>query len=175
MRTVGLTTLGVLLLAANVRASVTSASPDGFTLEHTVEVDSSATAAFQTFVGRIAVWWDPAHTYSGKSENMSIDARPNGCFCEKLGTGGIAHMAVLYVDPGKILRMRGELGPLQEMGVSGVLSLTFAEAGNKTKVQMKYAVSGRSALALDKLAPLVDGVMVAQMTRFQRFASTGKP
>jgi hypothetical protein len=165
-----------LFVASGLDASVTNSGPDGFTVEHAFEVDTSSSAAYQAFVGKIGSWWDPEHSYSGKTENFTVEARPNGCFCERWGNGaGIVHMTVLYVDPGKTIRMSGGLGPLQEMAVSGILTLAFTETGNRTKIQFKYVVSGRAALGLDKIAPVVDQVLVGQMNRFERFIGTGQP
>jgi uncharacterized protein YndB with AHSA1/START domain len=178
MRRTGLGTLVAMsfIVAANLHASVSNAAPDGFTIEHTFEVNGRSSAAYQAFVGKVGGWWDAEHSYSGKAANFSIEPRPNGCFCERWGNGaGIVHMTVLYVDPGKVIRMSGGLGPLQEMAVSGVLTLAFTETGNRTKVQFKYVVSGRAALGLDRMAPLVDQVMVGQMNRFERFLGTGQP
>ena len=92
-------------LVTQVEAKVADSSPGGFTIKHTMEVEAPPAGAFQAFVEKIGAWWDPQHTYSGSSANLSIEARPNGCFCEKLrSNGGIAHMTVVYADPGRILR-----------------------------------------------------------------------
>jgi len=164
------------VLPRTAAATVTGSTADGFIIEHSFEVRAGAASTYQTFIEKIGTWWSPEHTYSGKSQNMAIDARPNGCFCERWGTGaGILHMTVLYVDPNKTIRFSGGLGPLQEMAVSGVMTVDFSEQGNRTKVLFKYAVSGRAALELDKIAPLVDQVLVEQMTRFEKFVDTGKP
>src|SRR5262245_42645079 len=65
----------------------------GFTIKHTFEINKPASEAFNVFAMQIGAWWDSNHTYSGKSENLSIDLRPNGCFCEKLGPqSNIVHM-----------------------------------------------------------------------------------
>src|SRR5262245_53478787 len=95
-------------------AKVTDAAPGGFTIKHAFQVNKTPAAAYALFTTKLGTWWDSEHTYSGKSENMSLDVRPNGCFCEKLGAqSSIVHMTVIYADPGKILRMTGGLGPLQ--------------------------------------------------------------
>jgi uncharacterized protein YndB with AHSA1/START domain len=57
-------------------------------------------------------WWDPAHTFSHNSRNLSLDAKPGGCFCERLPDGGgVQHMSVVYASPGKLLRLTGSIGP----------------------------------------------------------------
>ena len=51
------------------------------------------------------------------AKNLSIDARPGGCFCEKLPNGGgVEHARVVYVAPREVLRLSGALGPLQGVG-----------------------------------------------------------
>jgi hypothetical protein len=166
----------IAALATHVEAKVADSGPSGFTVKHIMEVEAPPAGAFQTFVEKIGVWWDPQHTYSGSSANLSIDARPNGCFCEKLrSSGGIAHMTVVYADPGRIVRLSGGLGPLQAYAVSGAMTVQFSEVANRTVVDFTYTVGGYVPQGLDKLAPIVDKVLVEQMGRFERFLKTGKP
>ncbi len=48
----------------------------------------------------VGAWWDPEHTYSGSTRSLRIDARPGGCFCERLkGQGGVEHARVVQVAP----------------------------------------------------------------------------
>ena len=70
------------------------------------------------------------HTWWGRASRLSIDARAGGCFCEIAGKRQAQHMQVVFADPGKLLRMSGGLGPLQGMGLSGVLAsvIRFASA-----------------------------------------------
>jgi hypothetical protein len=124
----------------------------------------------------VGAWWDSEHTYSGKSENLSIDLRPNGCFCERLDKqGSIVHMTVIYVEPGKIIRLTGGLGPLQQFAATGVMTVEFKGDGTRTIVDFTYTVGGYIPGGFEKLAPLVDQVMTTQMERYKRFVNTGKP
>jgi hypothetical protein len=41
--------------------------------------------------------------------------------------GGVRHMQVVYVDPGKTLRMIGGLGPLQSMAATGSMTVRAPE------------------------------------------------
>jgi len=54
----------------------------GFTVNHEVVVGAPADQVYRSLVGQVDQWWHPAHTYTGDSGNLSIDARPGGCFCE---------------------------------------------------------------------------------------------
>jgi hypothetical protein len=165
-----------MLYALSLDAKVMDAAAGGFTIKHTFGVNKDAAEAYSLFTTKIGAWWDSEHTYSGKAENLSIDRRPNGCFCEKLGPrGNIVHMTVIYSDPGKILRMTGGLGPLQQFAAMGVMTTEFAGQGPRTTVTFTYTAGGYIPGGFEKLAPLVDQVMTGQMARFERFANTGKP
>jgi hypothetical protein len=72
--------------------------------------------------------------------------------------------------PGQTLRIVGALGPLQEMGVSGAMTWQLEKAAEGTKVTFTYAVGGYSTAGLEKLAPLVDGVMAGQLKAFKAYA-----
>ena len=122
----------------------------------------------------IASWWDPKHTYSGHSSNLSITLEPGGCWCEKLEQGGFAkHLDVVLVIPRKALRLTGGLGPLQGMGATGALTFTLRRISNaRTEVVAEYAVVGYSHDGLGSLAPAVDSVLAEQL---DRFAGHGKP
>ena len=92
-------------------AAVVDATAGGFTVRHVVDVAAPAWSAYQTVTDRVGVWWDPQHTFSGRSTNLTIDAHPGGCFCEQLPNGGgVRHMTVIYADSGKVLRLTGGLG-----------------------------------------------------------------
>jgi len=165
----------VTLRVPAAQAKVTDLTASGFTIKHTVELNKSPAEAYAIFTGKIASWWDAEHTYSGKSENLSIELRPNGCFCEKLENQGfVVHMSVINAQAGKLLRMTGGLGPLQGMALTGVMTIEFKGEGQHTTVTLTYTIGGYVPGGFDKLAPLVDQVMVQQMTRYERFATTGK-
>jgi hypothetical protein len=159
-----------------VRADVIDASAGGFTVKSTAAISATPMAVYETVVKRVGSWWDPEHTWSGSPRNMSIEPRAGGCFCEKLTAGGsVQHMSVLLAEPGKTLRMAGGLGPIQEMPVSGVLTLTFAEVSGGARVELTYTVGGYAKEGLSGLAPIVDQVLATQVARLKRFVETGKP
>jgi nitroreductase len=96
-----------------------------------------------------------------------------GAAREKLGNGGsVQHGRVLFAQPGKLLRIEGALGPLQEMAVSGVLTFTLAPDAGGTRISMSYRVSGALTMDSAKLAPLVDSVMTQQLQRLRDFTAT---
>ncbi len=76
-------------------ADVADASANGFTVKLTLNVRASPDDVYRKLVRNIGDWWDPSHTFSGNSHNLTIEERPAGCFCEKLPDGGgVRHMEV---------------------------------------------------------------------------------
>jgi hypothetical protein len=78
----------------------------------TLSIHAAPADVYRSLI-HVGDWWNSQHTYSGSSRNLSIEEKPMGCFCEKLPTGGgVRHMEVVHVVPGKMLGMTGALGPL---------------------------------------------------------------
>ncbi|MCX7063891.1 MAG: SRPBCC domain-containing protein [Proteobacteria bacterium] len=157
-------------------ADVTANAAAGFISEHTLIISAPRTQVFRALTDQVSRWWDPQHSYSGDAANFSIDARPGGCFCERLTDGGVMHMTVVFAQRDTTLRMLGGLGPLQEMAVTGSMtfSLSDADAGT-TRLNYRYAVGGYSPEGLQELAIPVDQVQLGQLQRLKRFIETGNP
>jgi hypothetical protein len=167
-----------LALAANVaaRAEVVSAEPNGFSIRHVVEAPNVAPPVVWAALSDIAKWWDPEHTYSGDSRNLSLEPVVRGCFCEKLSLyAGIEHATVVYAQPAKTLRLLGALGPLQDFGVTGSLTWQIDAAGGGSRITMTYNVGGFADRPLSDWAPIVDEVLEVQVKRLGRFVSVGRP
>ncbi|HUL71690.1 MAG TPA: SRPBCC family protein [Vicinamibacterales bacterium] len=167
MATARLTVVGAALVlvagVAPLRADVVDAGATGFTVKIVRHVAATPARAYETAVA-VGTWWGSDHTYSGSAANMTIDARPGGCWCEKLGNGGgVSHMTVAFADPGRLLRFRGGLGPLQSMAATGALTWEFKAAGDGTDVTWTYAVTGYLPGGFESLAPAVDGVLTSQL------------
>lgn len=166
MRSLEISILTALYLVAPVAApaEVRDASRAGFTSENVATVPVDATAAWTAVVDEVGLWWLADHTWWGDAAKLSIEPRAGGCFCEIDGERQARHMTVVFVDPGKTLRMTGGLGPLQGMGLDGVLEwqLAAGEDGG-TQVTLLYRVGGYTPDGLEVLAPAVDGVLAAQL------------
>ena len=166
-------TLG--MFAVPLRAEVVDSSAHGFTVRSTVIVQGPPKQAYERFVREVGKWWDSNHTYTGESSNLSIDAQLGGSFSEKLPGGGfVEHMRVVYADPGKILRMVGGLGPLQELGAAGAMTISFAEIQTSTEVTMTYAVGGYMKQGLGSLAAIVNSVLALQLNRYKAHVDSHK-
>ena len=154
-----------IAFADGARAAVKDATPQGFTIENTVDVPVGRDAAWDALVGDIDDWWPRDHTWWGAESRLSITARAGGCFCEKAPGGRQAeHLRVAFVAPGEVLRMTGGLGPLQGMGLHGALEFRLAEAGpGRTRITLWYRVGGYTPDDLSKFAPVVDKVQGLQL------------
>lgn len=161
--------------AAASRAAVVEVAPTGFRVREEAVISSDPGRVYRALIA-VGDWWQPEHTHSKNSKNLSIDARPGGCFCEKLpGGGGAEHMRVVIALPGERLRMIGTLGPLQESGLAGSMNWTLAGTGSTTKVEISYSVGGYFPGGFEKIAPAVDAVLGEQLARLKRFLETGTP
>jgi uncharacterized protein YndB with AHSA1/START domain len=167
--------IAIAILSSIARADVVDSAAGGFTIKQTLNVAAPAAKAWSALL-EVRSWWDKSHTWSGDAANLSIEPAPGGCFCEKLpGGGGVRHMTVVYVDPNKLLRLTGGLGPLQDMAVVGVLTFKLTEAQGKTTLETTYKIGGYAPTGLAGLARPVDGVLGEQLARWKRKVETGKP
>lgn len=165
-----------LFFAPSARAEIASASPTRFVIHAEAEIAKSPEEVWRALT-RVDRWWSSAHTYSGDASNLHLEARAGGCWCERWGNHqSIEHMRVVMVMEGngvRTLRAIGGLGPLQEMGVTGVLTFTIEPFANGAKLVMNYSVSGDASLQLDQIATPVDSVLMEQIGRLRRLALTG--
>jgi hypothetical protein len=168
-------TFAALCLATVAAAEVVETSPTGFLVRHDLAVNGTPEASWKALVD-VASWWNPAHTYSGSAANMAIDARPGGCFCEKLPNGGgVSHMTVVYVAPPTVLRMSGGLGPLQGSGLAGSMTWRVIAAPPAARIEVAYSVGGYMQGGFDKMAPAVNAMLGEQANRLKSVIETGKP
>ena len=165
------------LLAPGVQAAVLDASGSGFTLENQQDVPVDAGRAWRALVDEVDQWWPRDHTWWGQEAQLSITPRAGGCFCE-VGAGGrrqARHLEVVFVDPGRTLRMEGGLGPLQGMGLHGVLEFRFAPLeGGGTRITLWYRAGGYTPDDLAAFAPVVDRVQGLQLGALAAHLRTGK-
>jgi hypothetical protein len=70
--------------------------------------------------------------------------------------------------PGELLRLRGSLGPLQEMAVTGVLTVTLTGKDGGTEAVVTYRLSGDASHKLDGFIAGVDQVIGLQFGNFAK-------
>jgi uncharacterized protein YndB with AHSA1/START domain len=163
----------LVVVASPALGEVVNASANGFEVRETVPLVVPPDAAFKAF-GQLPQWWDPEHTYSGESANLRLDLVPGGCFCERIpkSGGGVEHMHVAFVEPGKRVVMTGALGPLLYEATSGVMDVQIKTIAGGSQLTLDYKVAGFANGGADKLAAAVDGVLGEQMKRYRAFATS---
>ncbi len=156
-------------------ADVKAVSQIGFEVSQSVIIKGQAGQVYDA-LGKIGRWWSSDHSVTGDAANMHLDLRAGGCFCE-IGKDGRqrVHLTVLDADPGKTVRLRGALGPLQAEAVDGVLTWSIKQSDAGVAVTQDYIVGGYFRDGAAKWAPPVDGVLTEQLARLKSFVETGKP
>lgn len=161
-------------LAAAASAETSQVTATGFVANFREEVQASPDVVWKAIV-QLPRWWDGRHSYSGQAANFSFEARAGGCFCETWGEGhSVQHGRVVMVQAGRVLRIDGAFGPLQDLAAQGTLTIATGVQEGKTLLRMTYRVNGNAEAALDKLASAVDQVLGVQFKRLKAMAETGK-
>lgn len=165
---------GVSILAAPAQAEILTRDDRGFVVREVVEVAAPTAEVWRTLV-KPATWWSSEHTFSGEAANLTLDPVPGGCFCEKLPpakqgggaavSGGVQHMRVVYVEPGRALRLTGALGPLQSEALLGAMTITLKSNERGTRILIEYVVGGYMRYRVEQIAPAVDRMLGQQITR----------
>jgi uncharacterized protein YndB with AHSA1/START domain len=175
IRTMWLAILFCAAASGLAPAEVADSSAGGFTVKATFSIQAAPDEVYRRLI-HIGDWWDPEHTFSGDAHNLSIEEKAGGCFCEKLPNGGgVRHLEVLFVAPGKVLRMGGGLGPLQGIAASGSMTIKLSPAAGGTKLETTYAVAGYLPAGMNTLAAPVDSVFTNQFVRLKNYVERSDP
>jgi hypothetical protein len=157
-------------------AEVVDSAGNGFTVRLSIAIQAPPTDVYHRLIHNVGDWWNSAHTFSGDAHNLSIEEKPMGCFCEKLpGGGGVRHMEVIYLAPGKALGLSGALGPLQAVATTGSMRFQISPVEGGSRLEVTYAVGGYLKAGLDTLAKPVDAVLLEQITRLKNYIEHGDP
>ncbi|MGN6278823.1 MAG: SRPBCC family protein [Sphingomonas sp.] len=168
--------LAPLLLAVPAAAEVVATAPAGFEVKETATIAAAPDKIWPVLLAP-QHWWSKDHTWSGDAANLYMDHQATGCFCEKLpNKGSVEHARIVFLAPGKTLRLRGAFGPLQGEAVVGTLTIDLAPDGdNATKVTFDYVVGGYIRAGAENIAPAVDGVLGAQLVGLKAAVEAGVP
>jgi hypothetical protein len=165
------------IFSTTATAEVVESSAMTMKIKEVIELAAPVDKAYASFL-KIGSWWDKEHTFSGDAANLSLDARPGGCFCERLPDGGgVLHLTVVFVAPNQRVTLSGALGPLQTTGVTGAMSFSFVPKPSQpgSQVVLVYNVGGYYPNGLQSIAPNVDEVLSQQMQRLKNLIETGSP
>ena len=167
--------IAALVCAPCVFGEVADSSAAGFTVKVTAQIAAPPATVYKQLF-RVGDWWNPQHTFSGDAHNLSIEEKAAGCFCEKLPNGGgVRHMQVVYLAPGKALVMSGAIGPLQSLAATGTMTFQLAADGEGTRLTVAYAVAGYLPAGMNTWAAPVDSVISEQIARLKSVIEKGNP
>lgn len=165
--------LGALAtLPAVAGADVKGATPESMLIEQRYEIAAPASKVWEELL-HPERWWPSDHTWSGDRGNLSLSAQAGACFCEHWAGGSVEHGRVVMAIPGSLLRLSAALGPLQEMAVSGVITVSLEEKDGATTMTVTHRVSGDATHRLDALAPIVDQVNAQQFGSLAKHVRDG--
>ena len=154
---------------------VSDLTSTGFTLQISTHIAASPEKVYAALL-EPARWWSSDHTYSGNARNLHLDAKAGGCWCETLPNGGsVQHLTVVYVEPGKALRLRGALGPFQGLGVDGALTWSLKPAAAGTDLSLVYRLGGYNKEGFAQLSQAADEVLTEQLDRLKKSIAPTSP
>src|SRR5260221_3218118 len=146
------------MLGERVSAEVVSVGGNGFEIRETAHTAAPSDKVYAALL-LLAHWWNSDHTFSGSAANLVLDARAGGCWCETLpGGGSVEHLRVVYVSPGKTLRLRGVLGPFQGLAVAVVITWSVKSLADGTDISFTYSVGGYAKEGFDELSKMTNHV-----------------
>lgn len=161
-----------LLTPVQASAEIIEQGEGSFVTRSAAVVKASPLEAWQALITP-SKWWNSSHTWSADAENLYISPQGGGCFCELLPEpkdapegvrrGSAQHMVVVLADPGRALRMRGGLGPLQSEPAQGVLTVSLTPSEKGTVIVFEYVVGGYMRFETPEIAKAVDGVIAQQL------------
>jgi hypothetical protein len=156
-------------IAVPADAEVKASAHDGLIFQYKGQVPSAPGDAWKRLIA-VGSWWSDGHTYSGSASNMTIDPMAGGCWCETWPGGEVEHGRVVLAIPEQTLRLSTALGPLQDLGVNGALTITLDDGATSgaTGITWDYKVVGSSLTNLAPMAKVVDGVMQEQFDRLTK-------
>lgn len=163
--------VGMFSTHATAEPKVLYHHQNGFAVENVVEINAPIEQVWKALIKDVDTWWPKDHTWWGVDGKLEIEPIAGGCFCEIAGERSAAHMTVAFVDPQKLLRMTGGLGPLQGMGMYGALDWQLKTVNGKVEVTLTYKVNGYLDGGFEQLAPIVAKVQGMQLNGLAQFTN----
>ncbi|HEY4124195.1 MAG TPA: hypothetical protein VGM36_06240 [Rhizomicrobium sp.] len=166
--------VALLLIAGNANATVVESNPQGFAIEETAHIAAAPAKVYAALI-HPENWWNAEHTFSQDAKNLSLDPKAGGCLCEALpGSGSVQHLTVASIMPGKMLLLRGAMGPFLSQGVDGALSFTLKPAGDGTDLVLDNNVGGFVKGGMGKWPQAAEGMLTDLVAHLKYYAENGK-
>ena len=147
----------VAALSSTAQADVVRASPDHFTLKLEAQSELEPNEVWDRLIDP-SQWWLSDHTYSGDSNNLTLEPVAGGLWAETWDEGSVWHGTVIQAHPDKSLVLSAPFGPLQGLAVTSVWTITLAPENGGTLITFDHVTNGSEASGLDQVAPAVDFV-----------------
>ncbi|KUJ80218.1 ATPase [Microbulbifer flavimaris] len=165
-----LATAGALALTSPGEgyAEVIQQADSSFTIRFEESVAADNAAVYRA-LGQLPEWWSADHTYSGAAENLSMELRAGGCFCERWEDSSVEHLRVIFAREDREVRLAGGLGPLQSLPVNGLMHWRITPAESGAVLTWEYQVWGAPGLNLAPLAGPVEQVLGQQLQGLKAF------
>lgn len=161
--------------SGNAAAEVVAVGTGGFALSETAHIAAPPDKVYAAIIAP-SHWWSSQHSFSGSAANFTLDAKEGGCWCETLPNGGFVELLrVVNAAPGKMLRLRGALGPFQGMGVDGAMTYTLKGDDKATDLTVTYNLGGFSKDGFDAFSKAGDGVLGEAVARLKSYVESGSP
>ncbi len=153
-----------LTAAGSAAAEIIEATPERYVLRQEASSPLAPDALWARLI-KPASWWHPDHTYSGDAANLSLDATAGGLWREDWQGGSVLHGQVLQVLDGSTLKLDAPFGPLLDLAVTVVWTISVTPEGSGSRVVFDEIANGTAASKLDALAPAVDFVKTEAIRR----------
>lgn len=133
----------------------------GLTIENTAWVDADPQAVWKAFVEDADKWWPDEEAWRSRGGGARHGITP-------FAGRGVSNLRVLSVEPGRRMRLRDDVGPLQGMGEQhGALEWCFVEENGGTRITLRY---GTHDYLPDDISELATAVEEVQSDRLQGLA-----
>jgi len=143
----------LICLALPVAGEVAEVDDYGFVSTHVIAIEAPPERVFTAPTREVGQWWDPAHSHFGDAGNLLLDTIYGLCEVSRSGDGLVRHMSVDLWRPGRALRLRGGLGPLQTLGVAGSMTFDCRKPPTPAPGCAEFAVVGSTCLRSTRRTP----------------------
>lgn len=147
----------LLFVSTHAVADVVESSESYYVLSHTAESALSVEQVWKK-LSVPAKWWHPDHTYSGDSNNLSLELHAGGRWLEEWDDNSVLHGTVLNVMHQKSIRLDAPFGPLQEKAVTVIWTIELEPIDDGTRIKFSETATGAAVSQLADLSKAVDYV-----------------
>lgn len=164
---IGVLFIMTMLMVMPSQAEIVSSSASHYVLRHEAKSELDIEALWERLI-EPSLWWHPEHTYSGDSKNLSLEPKAGGLWREDWNENSVEHGRVINVATGKMIRLDAPFGPLQEMAVTTIWTITIKADGDHSIIVFDEIANGSSLSGLDELAKAVDFVKSEAIVRLSK-------